>query len=270
MSTTLNPQHAAIAFDQARKIWLDLWPHDETLREAFRRYDVQHCPDEETRLPIVASAADVEVDDLVLVVPNEGFRHDVLRALTGREAMQRSGAYVARVLAVTGKMIKVREAVVPTTSWGWPFSDLHQLGEAPHDGTPVRGLRFSTATRQIGRLGNLADLRGRLTQHPDFDAWGTAYEAAVKAEEIEREVRLAEVAALEARQGPRRDAVHRVNKIIGESLLRWNSYGEGSAEMELWLKGRRLRAYVAGLEALGELTRADYDEALENLTLLGF
>ncbi|MEV8546976.1 hypothetical protein [Streptomyces sp. NPDC051572] len=257
--------------DLAREITMSLWPHDDALPRTYLRYTDGVMPSllASLRVPVITSAADVEVDDLVVIFDQRGRtrRFDLLRYYTVREAVADRETVVARVTAKTAKTISVAECQLPAGYWA--SCDLAAFGEL-RDDAPHRTMRANIPGRQIGRLGALDAIRRRIVAHTNYREWQGGYAAAGRLEKAEKEQRFARQRAEQERQRPLREAVERLGQIVGDDLVTWGGPLVGSAVVAKALREPgRLRTYVAGLRFTEAIGDDEYAAAREQLDLLG-
>ncbi|MEV8335048.1 hypothetical protein [Streptomyces niveus] len=257
--------------DLAQKIITSLWQHDDALSRPFRRsHDGTMSPlDTSLKAPVVTAAAEVKVDDVVVIFDQRRrvHRFDLLRHFTAREAVADSETVVARVTATTASMITVAEFPLPTGYWS--SCDLTAFGE-PKDGAQRRTMRAGVAGRQIGRLGALDDLRRRIAAHADFSNWQTGYAASGHAQQAAEEERHARNRAEQERQAPLRVAAERLQQLVGDDLVHWGGPWVASAVVAKPLREPgRLRTYIAGLRCTEAINAEEYSVAREQLDLLG-
>ncbi|MFD3422094.1 hypothetical protein [Streptomyces decoyicus] len=122
----------------------------------------------------------------------------------------------------------------------------------------------------MARIGSQADLRAQVTSHPEFAEWKRTYAAAVADERLQHHQTHVRLDELEAFRAPRRAAVRRLNQLVGAELVCWDDFGPLGTSVHGWLASEgRLRIYLAGMECVGLLTRAQYSEALGCANTLG-
>ncbi|MFE0062931.1 hypothetical protein [Streptomyces sp. NPDC059003] len=109
----------------AAQIAASLWTHDDALPSYYTRWQKQKGRMRPLaaalRAPAVTTAADVEVDDLVVIFDQRrrARQFDLLRYLTAREAVADRETTVARVTAKTACTITVVECQLPTGYWAY-------------------------------------------------------------------------------------------------------------------------------------------------------
>jgi hypothetical protein len=242
-----------------REIFQSLFPHDAEMGD----YHYDREVPKEALLKPVEGPEDVTVDSIVLVIDNESWR-TTLRNYSGLEALGKRGAYVARVVKVSPKSIVV-ETVREPRSHGYT-ADLDAFGESLFKDNSER-LMFQHATREIGLVGTLDDLREKIAAHPRMEEWRTVRAAAVATREAELAARKAEREAEETRLAPLKAAVQALVDITGERLVNL-SYSDVPRGENDWLEAgefRRVRVYLAGLNALGDLSDDEHAQALAHL-----
>ncbi|MEU5661886.1 hypothetical protein GTW69_06535 [Streptomyces sp. SID7760] len=263
------PNSARVQAGQlASQIVSELWPHADDLKPTWARRHPDDRPLQKDRLTQVASASEVEVDDLVLIYDETSRTlFDLLGMWTAREAVFCREAVIARVTSKTARTLTVVECTKPTGYWS--SCVISRFG-TPRKDAAERTLRLNTTRRQIGRLGAVTDLRERIAEHPQFEQWKASHAAArIEADEAnaawkaEHERRAEQVR-------PQREAVRSLNEAAGEELVGWYEPWGGPKANE-WFTGEgRLRTYLAGLNAIGTMADDVYAEALLHVEVLGY
>ncbi|MEU9405711.1 hypothetical protein AB0E08_08390 [Streptomyces sp. NPDC048281] len=258
MSTeTIDPR---IHTEQLGRVIIEsLFPHGGP-GASTHKADRQVPP--EALLMKVEGAQDVKDGDVILVVEDSTGR-TILDRYSAREALNSYSAYLALVTKVSSKSL-VATVIRQTRRHGFTV-DLDNFGEPASAASPER-LMFSRATREIGRVGSLKELREKIAAHPQLEEWRTARAAAVALDREKRETARVAAEAQKARVAPIRAAVERINELARMQLLTmWSS--DVSAVTE-WLAEKdfiHLRVYLCGLNAVGTMTDAQQVEALRHL-----
>ncbi|THA72503.1 hypothetical protein E6R60_26600 [Streptomyces sp. A0642] len=260
MSTHIARDRAA---ELARRIWEEIWPHDENLPAHPRpraRVGKQR-PADAYRLSPIDSTADVKPGDLLWVIDFNGndFRDaHKLEALTAREVV-RSAGYLARVLSTTAKFLKVHDAL-QRPQGGFGGTNLDALGEPAVRNPETTNLRMGVSTRLYARLGTVEEIRGRLAAHPAYGEWREAYADAVRERDEADAAHRAAEAEAEAVRAQLQAPIDTVNSIAGETLLKrtrglyFDSVGEVKIVNEWLAEGDRLHVYLSGLAHSGRFS----------------
>jgi len=261
MTTTETIDPRTLTDRLGREIFESLFPHGGPEMGAHR---ADRQVPEEVRLPKVEGPQGVKVDDIVLVVDNESWT-STLDRFSAREALKHHGTWIGRVRKVSPKSIVVDHVREPRRH---SFSaDLDDFGSPAHKDNGER-LMFSHATREIGRIGTLAELREKIAAHPKLDEWRTARAAAIDVAQAENAKAKANREAKEARLTTVKAAIAGLNEIAGEPLVEPLTFSDTVVGVTRWLHEgdfRRLRVYLTGLHALGQLTGAQHEQALKHL-----
>ncbi|MFE3631544.1 hypothetical protein [Streptomyces goshikiensis] len=264
MNTT-NPMIKAS--ELGRAIWKDLWPHQELAQEyPTLRHEPEARPSDDVRLALVTRGGDVAPGDLILVAtPRSPVQWRFTSTHTVREAMEEQWTYVALVEASTAKTLTIRP-LEQTPRNGWAC-DLERFGDVP-EGSPSMRIRVDAPSRTIGRLGSVAEIRGRIAAHLQFGEWRAAFSQAVDAHAEYAARAQASHEREKAQWQPVEEAVQKLNAMACEDLL---SFLHGEVRFTApWLAEKdRLGIYLAGLNAVGQLTDGQLTQALELLTTIG-
>jgi hypothetical protein len=264
MSTETVEPHR-IAEHLSRAIFASLFPHDpenDETRYAARRGDLAA----ELLIPPVEAAANVEVDDILVVVENDAYGN-ALHTHTARDIlMYRASTHLVRVLSKSAKSLVVKWVDLPRGAWR---INLAEFGTLYSHHEPHR-LMLSSTSREVGRLGTVEELRQKLAAHPQFGEWQAAYTAAVAEQEARDAASKAERESEAARLVPVKEAIAGLNKIAGETLVEM-SYSDAVIGVTRWLhEGGFLRTqvYICGLNAVGRITDEQQVEALRHLDVI--
>lgn len=265
----------AVAAELAKAMFIELFPHDETLtKPPSQRFSDDVRPKPEDRFKHVESLADVEVGDMLYVIEADSekrsYNVDPFSNHTAREALsRRAGSY----MVVTGKrgktQIEAELAIAPRGGWD---TDLERLGETLNNSGSSEPIRMKVpSARSIARLGSAEELRVKIVADERFPQWKAAYEAAKVDTERKAAEKRAQAEVMEARERPLRKAAEAVNAIAGTTIVK-DGIGRAYAPeiASKWLaEGKRLRVFVAGLAALGEISDEEHAEVLTHLVTLG-
>lgn len=261
-----NPM--TIAYNLGLAIWQDLWPHQDLERKyPSIRYQDKDLPSADVRVQTVTVGSDVKHGDLILIAePASSIQARFLHTHTVREAVDEPWTRLARVESATAKTLTIRMLTVTPLS-GWDV-DLECFGD-PQVGAEVTRIRLSASSRVIGRLGSIQDVRQRITKHHAFGEWREAYTraATVHAENLARAQ--AHLENQQAQWRPVEVAVQRLNEVTGEDLACF-VYGDVQLTVPWLADAGRLRTYLAGLHAVGQLTDAVLTEAYELAETIGY
>jgi hypothetical protein len=254
-----------IAEHLSRAIFASLFPHDpenNEKRHGARRSDLAA----ELLVPPVEAAADVEVDDILVVVEDDAFGN-ALRTHTARDILMRTPrTHLVRVLAKSAKSLVVKWVDLPRGAW---HVNLAEFG-TPYQLHEPQRLMLSSASREVGRLGPVEELRQKLAAHPQFGEWQAAYTAAVAEQEARDAASKAERESKAARLVPVKEAVAGLNKIAGEPLVEL-TYSNSVIGVTRWLHANgflRTQVYICGLNAVGRITDEQQVEALQHLDVI--
>jgi hypothetical protein len=254
--TTEDITPYTLANQLSREVFSSLFPDDPDASKRGRRDDIPA----ELLIPRVEKATDVGVDDILVVIEDVTYRELSLR--TARDiVMRQPRTRLVRVGSTTAKSIKVKDVDLCRGDWR---TDLAEFGKV-YDYTETR-LMIPTASREVGRLGTVTELRQKLLEHPRFAEWQAARTAAYEQHEADEAELRAQREAREARLAPVKAAVEALNSIAREQLVTmW--VGDVRAVSE-WLAENdfaRMQVYIAGLSAIGRITDEQHAEALRHL-----
>jgi hypothetical protein len=263
--TTEAVEPYRIAEHLSRTIFSSLFPHDpenNEKRHGARRGNLAA----ELLIPPVEAAADVEVDDILVVVEDDAYGN-ALRTHTARDILMRHPrTHLVRVLSKSARSIVVKWVDLPRGNW---HANLAEFG-TPYQLHEPQRLMLNSASREVGRLGTVEELRQKLAAHPQFGEWQAAYTAAVAEQEARDAASKAEREAEAARVAPLKAAVDGLNKIAGEPLVEL-TYSNSVVGVTRWLHANsflRTRVYLSGLNAVGNLTDDQHREALAHLDVI--
>lgn len=259
---TVTPQ--ATADQLGREIFESLFPHGGPELGAHRAD--RQVPDE-LKLAKVERQGDIAVDDIVLVVDKDSWR-STLDRFTAREALKSPGTWVARVRKVSPRSIVVDHIRNPRQH---SFSaDLDDFGALSYTKDGGERLMFSHATREIGRVGTMAELREKIAAHPKLEEWRAARAAALAVVADQDAKAQAAREARTARLKPVKAAIEGLNEIAREKLVEL-SFGDDVKAAAEWLAEKdfvRTQVYLTGLNALGTITDEQHVEALRHLDVI--
>ncbi|MDW4912495.1 hypothetical protein [Streptomyces californicus] len=276
MTTQTVTQPARIEAGQlATQIVFGLWPDDADLKPSWARRHPDDRPLKKDRLAPVTETSQVQVDDLVLIYDEPGgVAFDLLGMRTAREAVSAVAGYrtsdkvaVARVTGKTARTITVVDCFAPTGFW--KSCVITRFG-TPRTNAAPRTLRLNTGGRQIGYLGSVSELRGRIVRDAQYDAWRAAYKRAQEEEAASEAARRRVQEERQERERPQREAARALNEIAGEELVGWREPFGGPKANEWLSTPGRLRTYLAGLNAVGTIADDAFAEVLAQVEVLGF
>jgi hypothetical protein len=255
-----------LAEQLSRQLFSSIFPHDpeSDRKHSGRRSDIPA----ELLIPYVEKPDDVEVDDILVVVEGAAFGN-ALRTYTARDViMHQPRTSLVRVISKSAKSIKIKYIDLPRGNWR---IDLAQFGEVPtwFQHTETR-LMFSSTSREIGRLGTAEELRQKLFDHPQFAEWQAAHTAAHEMHKADLAENKAQREAHEARLAPVKAAVQGLADVTGERLVNMAFSNTPKGENP-WLEAdnfKRVRVYLAGLNAVGDLTDEQHTEAIRHLGVI--
>lgn len=248
-----------------REIFESLFPHGGP--EMGAHHADRKVP-KEFRLPKVKGPQDVKPGDIVLVVDDKAAWRGTLHRFSAREALKGPSVWVARVHKVSHRSVVVDHIRNPRRHG---FSaDLDDFGATANDGG--ERLMFNHATREIGRVGTLTELREKIAAHPLLAEWRAARAAALDIVAAEDAQAKANREAKEARLASVKAAVEGFNAALRlrKPLVELSSRDDIKATSE-WLAENdflNLKVYVCGLNALGTITDERQVEALHHLDVI--
>jgi hypothetical protein len=253
-----------LASQLGRLIFSELFPDDPEAdrKSQGRRNDIPA----ELRIPDVTTSGDVEADDILVVIDDAAYAELSLR--TARDVvMNQPHTRLVRVIAKSSKSLKVQDVDLNRGNWR---TNLTEFGKS-YGYTETR-LMLSSSNREIGRLGTVTELREKLLNHPRFAEWQAAYDAAQELHEADEAAAKAAREAKEARQAPVRAAIQQLNALAGEPLVvLWSNEPKGAPGAAEWLGEndfRRVGVYLAGLNAMGEVSDDDHAQARAALAVI--
>jgi hypothetical protein len=258
---TVTPYTLANQF--SRLIFSSIFPHDPENDGKYsgRRHDIPA----ELLIPTVKTSADVEIDDILVIIEDAAYAELSLR--TARDViMNQPRTRLVRVVSKGAKSLKVKDVDLIRGNWR---IDLAEFGKV-YDYTETR-LMLSSTVREIGRLGTADELRQKLLDHPRFAEWQAAYNAAHEMHEADEAESRAAREASEQRLAPLKAAVQGLVDITGERLVTLGFSNDTPRGENPWLEANdfmRVRVYLAGLNAVGQLTGAQHQQALAHLDVI--
>jgi hypothetical protein len=245
-----------------RQIFSSIFPHDPENDGKYhgRRNDIPA----ELRIPHVEKADGVEIDDILVVVEDTAYA--VQSLYTARDIiMSQPRTRLVRVVSKSAKSLKVKDIDLPRGNWR---IDLSEFGKV-YDYTETR-LMLTSASREIGRLGPVTELRQKLLDHPQFAEWQAAHAAAHELHKADEAEARAAREAKEQRMAPIKAAVQGLADVTGEQLVNM-AFSDTPRGENPWLEANdfmRVRVYLAGLNAVGNLTDDQHRQALAHLDVI--
>lgn len=256
----------------AERVFADLLPHDDDLAP---KHNPRRVVPEDLQLEAVGEDTELAEDDVLVIreTHRDSWPQDRRRIQTVREYISSEQVSFALVVSATAKTITVRPLLRPGHYWRVDLRDLRAYGTRDY----TERLARTAKSRELSRLGPLADLTARVNAHPDIAAYADAYAAARAQREID------DAEAVNARERaqeaavPAQEAADRLNGLLGSDVFTVTPrYAEGPGvhiayEWEFLLpRGEHDHGvtYLHGLAHQGRLPESELDEAVAALRLL--
>lgn len=266
MSTETIAPHA-LAEQYGKLIFHSLFAHDPEGDDRRHSHQRRSNLAPELRIPEVTEADQVEADDILVVIEDDEFGNR-LQTFTAYDVIRYAPrTHLVRVVSKTKKSIVATYVDLPGRG-NWRIN-LAEFGTPNKIHEPQR-LMLSSLSRQIGRLGTFEELRQKLADHPQFAEWQAAYTAAEREHDAEQAKARAARDAEQQRLAPIKAAVQGLADVTGERLVTM-AFSDTPRGENPWLEANdfmRVRVYLAGLNAVGNLTDEQHRWALTHLDVI--